>query len=200
MFKKIPASKLSIAKRTPVFGVGVNDSPYKISTVINGKRYKCKAYLRWVDMLKRAYSKKYHKAQPTYVGVTVSDEWLAFSNFEKWYVKNSVKGFQLDKDLLNPGNKTYSSDNCLFVPSSINKLIDTKIINHGLPRGVSRAKHGQPFFAQITIDSNNVWLGKYDTTESAHNSYVKAKNNEIKRKMIEYPDLAKHLKNHLTLD
>lgn len=45
-----------------------------------------------------------------------------FSNFAEWFDKHHVEGWELDKDILVSGNRTYSPETCCFVPHEINVL------------------------------------------------------------------------------
>ena len=83
-FKELAASNMSIGKRKPVYGVGINDAWYMINVNIGGKLVTCKFYTKWVSMLTRCYSSKFHEMQPTYTECMVCKEWLTFSNFKKW--------------------------------------------------------------------------------------------------------------------
>lgn len=99
-----------------VCGIGVNDRAGEISK----STLTSYIYSRWRSMLYRCYSGKC----PGYEGVTVCEEWLTFSNFEKW-MKEQMKYIdlsdrQLDKDVLVPGNKVYSRKTCHFVPRRVN--------------------------------------------------------------------------------
>jgi hypothetical protein len=40
-------------------------------------------YLCWVSMIRRCYSKRVQRLQPTYIGCTVTPEWHNFQNFAK---------------------------------------------------------------------------------------------------------------------
>lgn len=82
-------------------------------------------------MLNRCCSGKLHKRESTYINCKVCDEWLNFQNFSEWFKNNyyEVEGqrMELDKDILNKGNKIYSPNTCIFVPHNINNLF-TKMI------------------------------------------------------------------------
>ena len=43
---------------------------------------------RWYGMLRRCYDTKYQARQPSYIGCSVSEEWLNFQTFAKWYDEN----------------------------------------------------------------------------------------------------------------
>lgn len=53
--------------------------------------------------------------------IAVCDEWLIFSNFEKWFDKYWKVGYQVDKDLL--GDKVYSPETCVMLPKRLNVLL-----------------------------------------------------------------------------
>jgi len=112
-----------------VCGVGFNDSD-----VVT----KCDPfYSRWKGMLVRCYSAKYHAKRPTYIGCTVCDEWLTFSNFKSWMEKQDWKGKELDKDILVIGNKLYSPELCVFVTKLTNSFILDRASSRGsYPLGV----------------------------------------------------------------
>ena len=120
-----------------VCGVGVND--YDGPVTENGKPIK--AYDTWHSMLRRCYCIKALGRNPTYIGCSVCEEWLSFSNFKTWYDENYKDGFHLDKDILVEGNKIYSSDTCRFVPQYLNKLLtDSGNARGNLPTGVVEQK------------------------------------------------------------
>ena len=99
-----------------VYGVGICDS----NSMENGQKSRC--YSVWREMLRRCYDSKYHERKPTYIDCSVHQDWHFFSNFKEFYDTNYREGYELDKDLLVPGNKIYSKDNCRFVPKIINCL------------------------------------------------------------------------------
>lgn len=109
-----------------VHGVGVNDAAYNTCSPT-----RCKYYTKWVDMLMRCYSEKYQMKNKRYIGCTVCDEWLIFSNFKAWMEKQEWKGKELDKDLLVKDNKIYSPDACCFLERRINAFIVGNINDSG---------------------------------------------------------------------
>lgn len=80
-------------------------------------------YNAWANMLKRCYEPSVQEKHPTYIGCTVSDEWLCFSNYHRWYVENYIEGFHIDKDKKVLGNKVYGPDTCLFISRQENNEI-----------------------------------------------------------------------------
>lgn len=159
-----------------VLGIGVNDAEYIIQPVINGKQVLCPFYQRWMSMLTRCYSDKFKKIRPTYTGCSVSKEWLTFSNFKNWMVKQDWQGKDLDKDLLIQGNKVYSSESCLFVASEINKLLGDHKAKRGLfPIGVHFYKTTNKYQSKIKINGKTKSLGYFHTAKEAFEVYKKFK-------------------------
>ncbi len=197
-FVKVEANNNSRSKRRPVFGKGINDAWYKTRIVVDGVIIESPAYAAWVRMLRRAYDPKHKERQPTYIGVTVCDEWLTFSNFDKWYMLNHVEGYELDKDIKIPGNKVYSPDACIYVPKCINALLNkNNNVKGKYPTGVSIRKRTGRFETSICIDNKRVFVASRGTAEEAYNEYKKAKNKEILRKCKQYPEFAVYLKQHM---
>lgn len=65
------------------------------------------------------------------------------------------QGNQLDKDILNPGNKEYSPDNCIFVTQDINLLLNSRAKCRGkYPQGVSRYRTGLELSAELTANKS----------------------------------------------
>ena len=91
-------------------------------------------------MIRRCYSNEYKEKAPTYENCTSCREWLNFQVFAKWYHLNRLSDdvkYQLDKDIINRGNKVYSPENCALVPRHINNIIlDNKLKRGELPIGV----------------------------------------------------------------
>lgn len=197
-FEKVPASKKSIHQRDLVHDVGVNDASYIIRQVVNGKSVVCPVYSRWADMIMRCYSDKFQRRCPTYAGCSVCDEWLTFSNFELWFNANYVGECHLDKDIKVIGNKVYSPYTCLLIPSELNHLLaDSAAIRGAYPIGVALYKRTGRFMGSVRIDGIKKHLGYFDTAGDAHEAYKIAKDEEILRKCIQYPEFSKHLKLHM---
>lgn len=181
MFIEIPASKKSLSNRGHVYGVGVNDSLYKIETAVNGKRYRCPYYARWADMIRRCYDETHIKRKPTYAGCVVCDEWLVFSNFRSWMELQDWKGKELDKDIIIYGNKVYSPETCVFVDQMVNVLLlDNKDRRGEWPLGVSYDKSKRKFLAQCKEKGKNINLGRFNTPEEAELKYREFKSGYIK--------------------
>lgn len=104
-----------------IYGVGIVDLAYTKTKTVNGQQTRCPFYKLWYSMLERCYSPYKLKRNPNYVGVTVCEEWLTFSNFKAWMETQDWEGNQLDKDLLCfDGAKIYSPSTCCFIPQWLN--------------------------------------------------------------------------------
>lgn len=157
----------------------------------SGGRYKAKAdgkitkaYSTWYSMLGRAYCPKYHARRPTYLGCSVVDEWLEYQDFADWFEAHeySDHGYELDKDLLLPGNKIYAPDRCVFVPRQLNNLLNGSGATRGpYLQGVSLNKRDNNFLARIGINGKQKHLGYYDNELDAYNAYKEAKEQYVKR-------------------
>ena len=174
----------------PVCGVGINDADYKVKPKIkvDGKWKDlppCPYYRKWVSMLERCYSKRHQKTAQTYVGCTVCDEWLLFSNFRTWMEQQEWEGRPLDKDLLVEDNKVYSPETCIFIPQKLNTFISINKKNKSLyPLGVSykkrsgdmKSEYSRPYVSEIsTIDRTGRFIGHFETPDKAHSAYLSAK-------------------------
>lgn len=162
--------------KSAICGIGIND-------LMLGRE--SEAYTLWRNMIVRCYDEGRLVRHPTYRGVTVCSDWLKLSAFKKWFDQNVVKGYSLDKDIINKGNKVYSPDNCCFVPPEINTLFTRRHLHRGpLPIGVS-FKHGK-YYASISMNGKMHGLGHYDMPELAFAAYKSAKEAYIKEVATEY--------------
>lgn len=173
-------------KRKLVCGVGLNDADYVVRPSVNGKQVVCPFYNAWTHMLRRCYSEKLQERQPTYVGCSVCKEWLTFSNFKKWMQQQDWKGKQLDKDLIESGNKEYDPNSCVFISNSLNSLlVDCAAARGAFPLGVSWNKRDSKFESKIMLNGRNKHLGYFLTTKTAHAAWQIAKKDIIYSVAIE---------------
>ena len=161
-----------------VFGVGIIGAKYPIT--ING--VKTKEYVLWKGMLQRCYSDTQY---PTYEGCEVSDNFKSYEYFYEWcnsQIGFAVEGFELDKDLLLKGNKIYSENTCVFIPSEINSLLVKREALRGEHLiGVSWRNTKKAFVAQVNKNKGSPeWLGSFNTELEAFNTYKTAKETFIK--------------------
>jgi len=167
-------------KRSLVFGVGVNDWVGKVK--VDGKLIR--EYKLWSGMLERCFCKKYKQKKPTYEGVACSKDWLSMTKFIEDVSQmrgHDLSGWQLDKDILQKGNKLYSKDTCCFVPQEVNSLLIKCDNSRGeWPVGVNFHKATGKFMAQLAINGKRKSLGRFTTPEEAFQVYKLAKEAHIK--------------------
>ena len=153
-----------------VLKVAFNDvAPVKIGGRIL-KSYDC-----WNDMLSRCYSPRVHASQPRYIGCTVSADWLVFSRFKRWFDSRYQEGYELDKDLLIPGNRVYSPETCVLIPTFLN-LFTTGRPTRGakLPQGVNKRSENS-YRARIGGKKTFEVIGNFRTAEEAHLAWFNRK-------------------------
>ncbi len=171
-----------------VYGVGVNDLPYRTEvrewvTKDGGKRIRktvflCNYYTTWTSMLKRCYSEKYLESRPSYTGTSVCGEWLYASAFKKWMEQQNWQGKCLDKDIVVPRSKLYSPETCAFVLAATNTFVIACDASRGMyPIGVYLHKRTGKYLAQCRnpFTEKKESLGYFSTTEEAHETWRKRK-------------------------
>ena len=169
-----------------LFGVAINDSTTRIK--VNKKLLP--SYSLWYSMISRCYSPKMHKHTETYIDCSVCEEWLYFSNFEKWYNGNYIEGCHLDKDIIIKGNKIYSPETCSFVPREINNLIENSRASRGnTPMGVLE-RCGR-FLSYVRVNGKRIYLGTFDTKEQAFFRMKEEKEKYIKEMAKKYYKIGK---------
>ena len=164
-----------------VYGVGITGT--KHPTYEGGVQ--TKEYVLWNGMLERCYSTIFKKKCPTYEGCEVSDNFKSYEYFYEW-CNNQIgfgnEGWQLDKDLLIKGNKVYSEDSCIFIPSEINLVLvksDKKRGKHLI--GVSWHERDKVFVARVNKNKGrSEWLGTFKTEIEAFKAYKQAKESFVK--------------------
>ena len=170
-----------------VYGVGILGTKYP--STINGVL--TKEYVLWRGMLKRCYSDVYKKRYPTYEGCKVSNKFKSYEYFYEWCHKQigfDVKGWHLDKDLLIKGNKVYSEDSCIFIPSEINLLLVKNTASRGEHLiGVYWHNKRKAFEARVRKNKGKQeYLGLFKTEIEAFNAYKTAKESFIKEQANEW--------------
>ena len=197
-YNDILKGKVKNLNTISVYGVGyIGEGSYKTS--ISGKH--TKDYASWKRMLGRCYSKLELKKNPTYIEVTVCEQWHNFQNFAKWHEENwkdhMDSSWDLDKDILFKGNKIYGPETCCFVPQEINLILTKSDIKRGeLPIGVSK------YLGKYSVRCNSKGhIGIYDTIEESFQAYKNIKEETIKEVADKYkvqitPDVYKALYNY----
>lgn len=170
---------MSLHKRNKlVCGVGTNDADYPIYPTVNGKQVMCPYYRAWRDALTRCYSAVEQARYPTYIGCSVCDEWLIFSNFKRWMEQEDWQGKELDKDLLFPGNKVYSPETCVFIDHVTNSFTtDSGAARGEWPVGVYFSKRDKKFLSQCRnpFTGKREHLGLFTCADQAHLAWLARK-------------------------
>lgn len=171
------------ARRKLLYGVAFYDVP---TSMTHSKEYIMSSRY-WHSMLRRCYAKSSLKRQPTYMGCSVCEDWLLFSNFKRWWDEHQVAGWCLDKDILIKGNREYSPTACCFVPNEINVMMIRKKKKDGLPQGITRTKSGK-FQARVRVNEKDTIIGVFPTLEEAFQAYKVAKEAWIKEVADKWKD------------
>lgn len=172
-----PASKVSMAGRGKVCGIGVNDANYIVAPRIEDKQVMHPAYRAWASILWRCYDQKFLSRAPTYAKATVCEQWHTFSTFRLWWIDNHVDEWHLDKDLLSEG-KVYSPETSIFVPQWLNKFTLGRDASRGdCPIGVHYCKRDRAFqsYCSHPFRSGRDSLGYFPDQNSAHAAWLRRK-------------------------
>lgn len=148
-------------------------------------------YRTWHNMLARCYSHSFRLKNPTYTDCCVASEWWDFQDFAEWFYNHEYGGFgyDLDKDVMQPCNKIYSSETCCFIPSQLNCLLnDCGSARGDLPQGVNFHKPANKYMARMRVDGKGKYLGLYECPKEAHKVYIIAKEAHVKEKALEWKD------------
>ena len=172
-----------------VYGIGVLGAKYPSR---EGDR-NTKEYMLWCSMLQRCYSTTLKKKRPTYEGCEVSENFKSFEYFYEWCQKQigfDNEDWHLDKDLLMEGNKVYSENICVFIPSEINSLLTKRTASRGNHLiGVCWCKRDKAFIARVNKNKGrSEYLGSFNTEIEAFNAYKVAKESFIKEQAEKWKD------------
>ena len=152
-----------------IHGIGYLGVKHRVNGVGNKR---AKQYTAWVNMLTRCYSEKYLREHPTYLSCNVSKLFECYSDFYDWcdtQIGFGEYGFQLDKDLLEKGNKLYSENTCVFIPQEINKIFTKRNNLRGdLPIGVYYNNEMHKFSATVNLILENPFGLVFTTPKLKH--------------------------------
>lgn len=149
----------------------------------------------WHDMLKRVYSYRSDAQSRVYAGTSVHPHWHNFQNFAAWYHERIDRFglvehiWELDKDLLVPGNRQYGPETCCVIPQHVNTLFTDHSIARGkYPLGVSidNAARGAKFVASVSGSAKGRRIGRYHTISDAQRAYWSEKFRVIQETAIRY--------------
>ena len=134
-----------------------------------------KCYRTWVSLLRRVYRSPEHVV--AYKDCIICEDWHYLEKFEQW-VEQQVyqESWQLDKDLLVKGNKTYAPEFCVFIPKEINTFLTNRYNHRGeWPVGVTYHTRISKWQATCNRDGKSVYLGVFTSPEEAFSAYKKEK-------------------------
>lgn len=170
-----------------VFNVGIVGYRYPIT--INGRLVL--EYNLWRSMLARCYNANFHIKNHSYKGCSVSENFKSYEYFYEWCHRQigfGKTGWHLDKDLLFKGNKVYSEDTCVFLPSEINgALIHNENSNRSLPTSVVMNTSNN-FYSRFSINGFTQYIGTFDTPEEAFLAYKQAKEQYLQHLAYKYEE------------
>lgn len=180
--------------RYKFFTEGTVRNPYArnmYGVAIVGNKYSShtKEHESWSNILIRCFDKKYKEKYPTYQDVNCCEEWLLFDNFYEWLHSQpnfdkwlNGKRWDVDKDILIKGNKTYSPETCCLVPNNVNKLFSKNDSCRGdLPIGVTIKDNSFYVSCNNPFTKKQKFLGYRDTPEKGFLLYKKTKESYIKQ-------------------
>lgn len=136
--------------------------------------------LRWNNIIQRCYNP--NATNYSYYGsdgVIVSENWLNFSNFKKWWQDNYYdigdEKLVVDKDILIPNNKIYDSETCLIIPVSFNSMFagitkEYKNNKRDLPIGIHKQDNGHYQITMFNTSFSN-FISLEDAVETRTNIY-----------------------------
>lgn len=186
--KSVTDGEVRDLERRPIYKVGVMD----IKGYLKKGTPNPKDYSIWNGMIQRCYNENLRHRQPTYEDCSVSENFKYFSKFKEWcnnQVGFNEKGWQLDKDILVKGNRTYSEDTCCFVPSEINSLIiKANNIRGKYPIGTYYEKDTGLLKVRISVEGKHKHVGRFNCELEAFLAYKQAKENYIKEVANKWKD------------
>lgn len=170
----------------------------------NNVKYTTRAGALWLNMNTRC-KPSYAEKAPTYEGTT--NGFQGFQEFAEWCQrqqgyneKDAGRYWQLDKDLLSPGNKMYCPDFCMFVPSDVNTAF-TDPQDNGLKLGVALYHYDTSrFVATCRRKDKKGYIGVFNSEDEAHAAWLTEKRahiEELKLKYQEYPKIVEGLTNKM---
>lgn len=140
----------------------------------------------WRGIFSRCYDTTKQNQKHTYRDCTVDKEWHNLQNFKSWCLIQMNSGFyqegwELDKDLLIRGNKTYGPKTCVFLPERLNQLLQVKKNSeyNWLP-GVNYDKARKLFKSEVNFDGKRYYLPRRQTELESFLDYK-----ELKEKLVQ---------------
>lgn len=139
-------------------------------------------YSLWKAMLQRVHT------MSNYSEVRVSERWTCLQHFGKDINRMENYGqsdFQLDKDLLFPGNKVYSRSKCCFIPREVNAALTSLLVSK--ESGVFQTRSGK---WEVKLYEFGKQIGRqvFSDVETAKVFRMKHKVDYLKRLANKYKD------------
>lgn len=158
---------------------------------VNTKQVFTLAGSKWNGM-KARLGDAYQLTYPSYIGCSTSFEDLhEFCEWSRQQV-GYLDTWHLDKDLLSRGNKVYSKETCIYLPSVLNTLIvKNDAVRGQYPLGVTYREEMGMFRARChngSGPSRSKNLGHFSTAEEAFQAYKMFKENFIKQQADKWRD------------
>ena len=187
-FKEIELGKIANPFHPTKYGIAyMGQGEYSSKDEFGNKT---KAHNCWSKVLQRCYDKDWKLKNTTYKNCTLSQGWLNFQVFAKWfydkYETEYMQDWEVDKDLLFKGNKIYSPENCTLLPQQINSIFKGSSLRGKYPIGVS--KEGNKYKACVKHAGKLNYLGMFFTPEEAFEKVKIAKEIYIKEVAEEWKD------------
>ena len=159
----------------------------------------------WRHMLERCQvGGRVQVKYPSYEGT--NHDFVSYQSFASWATEefgysnkdSNGKYWQLDKDLIVRGNKTYSEDLCLFVPHRVNCILTTRAGSRGeYPLGVYFEQKAGKFRANCQQQTKiPKFLGYFEDAYEAHKEWQLEKYRQVLN-MSEDASLGNKLQNAL---
>lgn len=138
----------------------------------------------------KSMAKTYELTENLFVDFQEFASWC--QNEQGYYLKDGKRFWQLDKDLLVKGNKCYSKDTCMFVPSEINCLMNSSKPN-GYMIGVSvNLEKPNEYYSYCGNTFGGIrHLGKFKSEFEAHRNWQTAKILQVEFLIQKYRDFVK---------
>lgn len=142
---------------------------------------KHEAYNVWRGIVERVVN-----APSGYDGSSLDPQWANYQNFAAWYEENSngVDRPQIDKDIIDMGNKVYAPDKCCVVPAEVNKAFVGMLRDGRAAKGAYRVKDKWQVMMQRA--GAQQYLGTFETYEEAYATYKQSKESYIQSLAYKY--------------
>ena len=152
------------APRVNITGRKFNDASYCTSIDLGGIKVTCPAYACWINMF--SYARK--------INARISNEWMIFSGFRKWWIENSVDGFRLTSGIVSESSD-YSKESCIFAPDAFKGFVNVLQKSRASMLGASKKGHMFKGTCSNPVTGMIEHLGCFKTPMEAHISWLNRK-------------------------